>query len=137
MTAEDALPPLLLPPRSPANAPFWDAAAEGRLMLQRRPSTGEVSLDLASPLAPGDEWFEASGRGVVKSFDIVTPETAPDMPRRQRYVAALIDLAEGPCMPANIVGPDALDVAVGDQVRCVFEARGCGVNVPQFVRDKG
>lgn len=137
MSVRTDLPPLLLPPRSAANETFWEAATEGRLLLQRRPSTGEVRLDLASPLAPGDEWFEASGRGVVQSFNIVTHETAPDTPARPPYVAALIDLAEGPCMPANIVGPEAFAVAVGDQVRCVFEARGCGVNVPQFVRDGG
>ena len=51
------------------------------------------------------------------------------------YVVALIDLEEGPRVMTNIVGDDALGVAIGDAVVVEFEARGTeGAKVPQFKR---
>ena len=49
---------------------------------------------------------------------------------------ALIDLDEGPRMMSNIVGSDALDVAIGDSVAVEFEERG-DAKLPQFARDRG
>ena len=140
--AASDLPPLPLPPRNPDNAPYWDAAAEGRLLLQRCRRTGRIwfyprHISPATWEADDAEWFEASGLGEVHSFSIVhrAPEAA--FQARAPYVVALIDLDEGARMMTNIVGPGALDVAIGDRVRCVFEARGDGVNAPQFVREEG
>lgn len=126
-------PPLLLPPRDDETAPFWDAAAEGRLLLRRRPGTGEAlapALDRPSgALADAIEWFEATGFGQIHSLNIIEDDAVG------QYVEALIDLDEGARMAANIVGPGAENAAAGERVRCVFEARGAGVNVPQFMRD--
>jgi len=55
---------------------------------------------------------------------------------RAPYVVALIDLDEGPRMMSNIVGSDALDVAIGDSVAVEFEERG-DAKLPQFARDRG
>ena len=62
-----------------------------------------------------------------------SPAFAPRVP----YVVALIDLDEGPRMMANIVGDDALDVAIGDRVKVTFEDRGDGAMLPQFKRAAG
>jgi uncharacterized OB-fold protein len=65
----------------------------------------------------------------MKEFDHLVP-----------YVIALIELNEGPRMMANILGPDALETRIGDQVKVCFEARGPEAKVPQVVRhlaDKG
>jgi uncharacterized OB-fold protein len=135
-------PPLPLPQQNADNAPYWDAAAEGRLLLQRCSKSGQVWFypRQISPATwdPADvEWFEASGKGVVHSFSIVHRASEPGYRPLTPFVVALIDLAEGARMMTNIIGPDALDVAIGDAVRCVFEARGDGVNVPQFIREEG
>ena len=37
-------------------------------------------------------------------------------------------------MMANILGSDALETRIGDQVKVCFEARGPDAKVPQFVR---
>ena len=47
-----------------------------------------------------------------------------------------MDTVGSACALANIIGPNALNVAIGDKVRCVFEARGEGINVPQFLLEK-
>jgi uncharacterized OB-fold protein len=62
----------------------------------------------------------------MKEFDHLVP-----------YVIALIELHEGPRMMANILGPDALDTRIGDQVKVCFEQRGPDAKVPQFVRQTG
>jgi uncharacterized protein len=46
----------------------------------------------------------------------------------------MVDLEEGPRMYTNIVGADALDVAIGDNVQVTFDDRGEGFVVPQFKR---
>jgi hypothetical protein len=50
------------------------------------------------------------------------------------YVVALIDLDEGPRMMANVLGDDALSMAIGDRVQLTFEDRGDGALIPQFQR---
>jgi uncharacterized OB-fold protein len=49
-------------------------------------------------------------------------------------VVALISLAEGPRLMANIVGEDALETRVGDSVSVEFEPPGNGWRMPQFRR---
>lgn len=127
------LPPLRLPPRDAATAPFWDAAAEGRLVLQRRHEDGAVvapALERTPPVLPAEDaaWVEVSGMGRIKRIAIVEGRTP------ERYVEAEIALDEGAMISANIVGPGAAEAEVGERVRCVFEARGNGQNAPQFIR---
>lgn len=131
-------PPLPLPAPTADTAPYWDAAAEGRLLLRRCRRTGALSLGAAPPPEPPEqtEWVEATGRGHVHSFTVAHIHPDAAFNRRTPYVVALIDLEEGVRMLAHVVGPSALDVAVGDAVRCVFEARGGGFNVPQFLREQ-
>ena len=50
-------------------------------------------------------------------------------------VAGVVELEEGPRMMTNIVGEDALQVAIGDAVSVVFEQRE-GYSIPQFRRRK-
>jgi uncharacterized protein len=134
-------PPLPVPRRNADNAPYWDGAAEGRLLLQRCRKSGQVwfyprQISPATWDAADVEWFEASGLGEVHSFSIVHRASEPGYRPLTPFVVALIDLEEGARMMTNIIGPNALGVAIEDKVRCVFEARGEGINVPQFLREE-
>ena len=40
-------------------------------------------------------------------------------------------------MMANVLGDDAMSVAIGDRVQVTFEDRGNGALVPQFTRVAG
>ena len=77
------------------------------------------------------EWVEATGRGKIHSFTIIRRAPLPAFVDRVPYAVALIDLSEGPRMMANIVGGNALNIRVGDEVEVTFERRGEGA-VPQF-----
>ena len=119
--------------------PYWRAAREETLLLQR---CGDCRAVRFFPRylctacgSENSEWVEASGRGSVHSFTIVHRAAFPEFQVRTPYVVALIDLDEGPRMMSNIVGDDALGVAIGDAVTVTFEARGTdGDKVPQFRR---
>ena len=124
-------------PRIDADSrPYWEGARAGRLLLQRCGDCGTLRF-YPRRLCPecwseAVEWVEASGRGKVHSFSIVHRAPAPAFRARLPYVIALVDLAEGPRMMANIVGPDALGLRIGDKVAVVFEERAEGAKVPQF-----
>lgn len=121
------------------SAPYWEGARQGKLLLQRCRDCGTLRFFprylCTACGSERTEWAEASGRGTVHSFTIVHRAAFPEFQARTPYVVALIDLEEGPRMMTNIVGGDALDVAIGDAVVVAFEARGMeGAKVPQFRR---
>ncbi len=118
--------------------PFWDAAREGRLLLQRCRRCGTwqyyprpvcmrcISRDL--------EWREASGRGVVHSFTI-TRLPADGFQGREPYVIASIQLPEGTRMMTHIVNCPIEDVKIGMPVRATFEKLTDEISLVQFEPD--
>jgi hypothetical protein len=130
---------LPIPPENPDSAPYWRAAREERLEMQRCAGCGRFRFppSLLCPHCHGEgaEWAPLSGRGRIVSFSIVHRAPAPAFQARVPYVLALVDLEEGPRMMANVVGEGALEVAIDDAVEVVFEARGDdGFKLPQFRR---
>jgi uncharacterized OB-fold protein len=122
------------------SAVYWQAAKNNKLMLRRCKSCGEVHFmpRYLCPVCWSEDlvWFEAKGKGNVHSFSIIRRASSAAYAPRVPYVVALIDLDEGPRMMSNIVGSDALDVAIGDAVTLEFEERG-DAKLPQFARDRG
>jgi uncharacterized OB-fold protein len=134
----DGLP---VPAVNPDTAPYWEAASQDRLVMQRCGGCGKLRF-YPRHLCPdcwsdATEWVEVSGHGRVHSYTVMQRAPSPAFMDRVPYVVALIDLEEGPRMMANIVGADALDVAIGDSVSVCFEERGGGFKVPQFQRVAG
>ncbi len=127
--------PTPTPVVSPEAAPYWRAAAEGRLSLQRCPGC-DAAVWYPRGLCPecgGVElpWFDASGLGTIYSFTIVRRgmgeyvEAAP-------YVLAYVELEEGPRVLTNIIGCELETVAVADPVRAVFDPVADGVALVRF-----
>ena len=125
------------PAVTPETAPYWDGARTGKLLLQRCVGCRAVRFyprrACPSCWSEDAEWIEASGQGRVHSFTVIHRPPAPAFASRVPYVVALVDLAEGPRMMANIVGAGAIDVAIDDPVTVTFESRG-DVTLPQFER---
>lgn len=119
-------------------APYWAAAAEGRFEIQRCDDCGAHRFPPSHLCrecgSDNTAWVGVSGKGTIYSFAIVHRAPSKAFQGRAPYVVALIDLAEGPRMMANIVGNDALDCAIGDAVAVCFEDRPEGTKVPQFRR---
>ncbi len=114
-----------LPTPTPTSQPFWDAAKEHRLIIQRSRRTGRRVFypRLVSPYGPDDEleWVEASGRGIVYSFTVARRPTAPQWGEECPYVIAIVELEEGGHLTTNIVECDPDTVRIGMPVTVVFD----------------
>ena len=116
------------------SAPFWEAVAEGRLVLPKCDNCGTV-IWYPRRFCPvchhhGVSWIEASGRGTVYSFTIVRRAPGP-WREAAPYVLAYVELAEGPRVMTNVVGVEPGDVRIGMDVEVVFERDGDNA-VPRF-----
>jgi len=125
-----------LPSVDDSNRPFWDAAREGRLMLQTCADCNHVRYPLnhVCPVCLSDkfEWRAMSGKGTVYSsivfHQVYNPAFTTDVP----YNVSLIQLAEGPRMFSNVVGLAPSDVKVGDNVRVFFDPVTPDISIPRF-----
>jgi uncharacterized protein len=118
--------------------PYWNAARERRLVIRKCKACGQLHFmpRYLCPACWSDqlEWVDVRGTGRVHSFSVIRRASDPAFASRVPYVVALIELDEGPRMMANVVGDDALAVAIGDPVKVIFEDRGDGALIPQFQR---
>ncbi|MEU6069176.1 MULTISPECIES: Zn-ribbon domain-containing OB-fold protein [Streptomyces] len=105
---------------------YWEAATEGRLLIRRcrAPGCGRAhhyprefcpfcwSEDVA--------WEEASGRATLYTWSVVHRNDLPPFGDRTPYVAAVVDLAEGPRMMTEVVGCEAGDLRAGAELAAAF-----------------
>lgn len=125
----------------PESAAFWDAAAEGRFVLQWCMScAAPVHFPrVACPTCLGNdlEWRDASGRGVVYACTVVHTRGPARVRDRSPYVVALVELDEGVRFMTNVFGCPADDVHVGMRVCVTWEAVGDphGRQLPVFEPD--
>jgi uncharacterized OB-fold protein len=127
--------PTRAPTVNPETAPFWDATAEGRLLLLRCDDCGAV-IWYPRGVCPdchgrSTTWFEASGDAIVYS-STVTRRSQGGWRDAAPYVLAYVELAEGPRIMTNIVDCDPDDVHIGQAVTVVFHDTGEGLAVPRF-----
>lgn len=116
-----------IPRRIPLAAPFFDAAREGRLVLQRCPRDGFFFYPRSRcPVCLGDDWqWEAvSGRGTIYSYTVDRVGLDPAQQSQLPLVIAAVELEEGPRMTTRIVGCAPEEVAVGLPVEVRFEDLG-------------
>jgi len=120
-------------PGDPTTAPFWRAAREHRLMLQRCTACGAYQFYprpfCLSCFGLGLEWVEASGRATVYSKTTVRIPVIEEMP--PPYVVAIVTLEEGPRLTTNLVGDEP---AIGDQVSLTWRDRPDLPPLPVFQR---
>lgn len=127
------------PRPTPETAPYWTAAADGVLALQRCPACGWVGhrgrLHCARCASDALEWFPASGKATLYSY-VIVHRAEPAFADRAPYAVAIVELAEGPRMTTNVVGveqtPEALVLDM--PLRVVFERRG-EIALPVFQPD--
>jgi uncharacterized protein len=106
------------------NRPFWEAAREHRLLLQRC-SCGEWIYPIAPICAACGavddyEWAAASGRARLSSWVVYhhafEPFTDADLP----YAVAEVELEEGMRMITQLVGIEVGDYAAGIELEVAF-----------------
>lgn len=113
----------------PENTPFWQAAAQGRLLVKACKACGKVHWypRLVCPFCASDdlEWRPASGGATVHAFSVMRRVDKP-------YVVAYVTLDEGPTMLTNIVDCPVDSVSLGQRVQVCFAPAPEGRAMPFF-----
>jgi hypothetical protein len=125
--SERKIPP---PALNAESKPFFDAAAQGRLLLKRCAACGEFHHypRAVCPHCFSDrtEWRAAEGTGTIYSYSVLRRGVpAP-------YCIAYVTLKEGVTMLTNIVDCDLDALHIGQNVRVVFKPTDGGPPVPMF-----
>ena len=116
------------PAVNPENRPYFDAAAQGRLLVKRCAACGKLHFypRAICPHCFSDrtEWQEAAGTGTIYSYSVMRHGVA--------YAIAYVTLDEGVTMLTNIVDCDLDALRIGQKVRVVFKPAEGGTMVPMF-----
>jgi uncharacterized OB-fold protein len=104
---------------------FWAGANERTLLVKHCNACGEHHF-YPRPFCPrcwstDVEWFEASGRATLYTWSVVHVNDLPPFHERVPYVAALVDLEEGPRMMSNVVDCEFDALEAGMALEVVFE----------------
>jgi uncharacterized OB-fold protein len=125
-----------LPTIEPETQPFWDAAREGKLLLRRCTSCGKPH-SYPRPFCPfcwseDVPWEEASGRATLYTWSTIFMNDLPPFGSKIPYVAAAVDLEEGPRVMSNIVGVEPDQLQAGMALVVDFEALNDDISAPVF-----
>ncbi|MFD3718743.1 Zn-ribbon domain-containing OB-fold protein [Streptomyces sp. NPDC058674] len=127
-----------LPEAEDFTRPYWDAAAEGRLLVRRCAACGRAHhypREFCPFCWAGEEqvaWEAASGAATLYTWSVVHRNDLPPFGCRVPYTAAVVDLAEGPRMMTEVVDCEAADLAVGMPLAVTFREAEAGVAVAVF-----
>ena len=118
------------PAENPGDQEYFDAAAEGKLMLKKCGECNEVHHypRALCPFCFSDKvsWVQAKGTGEIYTYS-VTRRGGP-VP----YCIAYVTLDEGVRMMTNIVDTDLDTIKIGQKVKVVFKKSENGTSVPMF-----
>lgn len=78
------------------------------------------------------EWVEVSGRATLYTYSIVRENDLPPWPDRVPYVAAIVELVEGPRMMTNLVDCDFRALAIGMPLEVAWRDLDDEFTVPVF-----
>lgn len=127
----------ILPAPDELTAPYWQAAREHRLVIQRCERCGRLAHPpvVSCPACRSDtfDWPPMSGDGIVHAFTWVAHSVHPVSRGRTPYILALVELAEGPRILTNLRECVPQDARVGLPVHVMFEPVADTVVLPQFV----
>lgn len=119
--------------------PFWDAARERRLVIQRCAACGYYNhppRTACDACISTELSFEpVSGNGTVWSFTVMHEKSIQGFEEAVPYVTALVELVEQPAllMATNLPGSEPGTVTIGERVHVTFEPFGDdGLLLPQF-----
>ena len=113
----------------PITNPYWEAAAQHRLLVQHCPGCGAYQfyprLFCLACGADKVDWIEAKGEARIYSMTTVRVQISPDF--NPPYIAAVVELDEGPRMLASIVGGNP---KIGDRVKLAWRERADSPPLP-------
>lgn len=118
--------------------PFWDAAAQHRLVVAQCGTCGTCRMP-PTPFCPACQshqidWKTLSGLGEIYTYTIVDRAILPGMADHLPYVPAVITLegGGGVRLISNVVDVALAELAIGMPVQVVWDDLREGVAVPRF-----
>jgi uncharacterized protein len=124
-----------IPEPDESSEPFWQATLEGKLLLMKCTDCGAHRLPSRQHcdecLSTAFEWAEASGKGTVRSWGRMHQLYHPGFKDEIPYTLAMVELAEGPRLPTNIVELNGREPTVDMPVELTWE-RYDDVAIPKF-----
>ena len=114
-----------LPEITPLTEPFWSAAKERRLVVQRCDDCGayrfppEVACVYCGSMR--STWTPVSGRATLWSWTVAYPPLLPYFAERAPWPVAVVQLEEGPRMVTNLVGVPAEEYEISTPLEVDFE----------------
>ena len=134
--AEAAIPKIKRPAPgvSDDNRFFWEGVKQGKLLIQRCKSCGDLHHP-PGPVCPKCQSFdwdtiESSGKGTVYSFVVMHYPEVP--PFEYPNPVGLIELEEGVRLISQLIGVKPGDVKVGQKVQVEFVTFDGDLVLPQF-----
>jgi uncharacterized OB-fold protein len=124
-----------LPGTDAFTRPYWDAAAQGRLLIRRCAACGRAH-HYPREFCPHCwsehvAWEQACGRATLYTWSVVHRNDLPPFGDRTPYVAAVVDLEEGPRMMTEVVECEEVGLGIGMGLEAAFRPAG-HVTVPVF-----
>lgn len=121
----------------PLNQPFWEAAAQGVLKIQRCGAC-DRHVFYPRPICPhcwadALDWVAVSGRGRLKSYSEIWKPGHPGWIPVAPYLVGLVELDEGPTLLSHILAQDN-HVQIGDRLTLAPTQIG-GRVLPCFRKD--
>jgi len=125
-----------IPTPDPETQPYWDATQEGKLLIKRCNACKRAFFyprDFCPHCWSEDTaWEEASGRATLYTWSVVRRNDLPPWPERVPYVAAIVDLEEGPRMMTNVEDCDLDSLAIGMPLVVGFREDTEDITAPIF-----
>jgi uncharacterized OB-fold protein len=125
-----------LPDVSGPTRPFWEAARQRRLALQRCRGCGAhrfPARDLCSRCLSRDvEWVTVSGRGSIFSWAVMHQVYHPGFADQVPYAVVVVELAEGVRLVSNLLDCSVDEIRAGLPVEVVFDDVTPDVTLPKF-----
>lgn len=116
--------------------PFWEAAKEHRLTIQKcRDCEKHIFYPrMACPycFSLNLQWVNASGRGTVYSYTVVENNSPSAFAKDIPYVVAVVRLEEGVQMLSNVVGCEPAELRCDMPVEVTFEQLDDEFTLPKF-----
>jgi uncharacterized OB-fold protein len=129
--------PKPVPAADDLSRPFWDAARDHRLVLQRCASCGYYNhpprLACDACLSMQLQFEPVSGRGTIYTFTVMHQRDVAGFESEAPFINLVVELEEQPrlLMVSNLPLAERDRVRIGAPVEVTFEDRG-GMVVPQF-----
>ena len=125
---------MIVPVESTLTAPYWAAAREGTILLQRCADCAEVWHPPA-PVCPGCrrsrwEWFAAGGGARLIAHTEVTHSVHAQVALALPYVLVLVELSEGPLYLCGVDGGASAGLRAGAALTIGLGVAAGGLALP-------